>query len=263
MTHIVDPVKEHTHTVILLHGRDSTALEFAEELFESQASNDCTLPEMFPTFKWVFPYSGLRNSIRFEMSLSQWFDIWSVEESEERKELQKAGLNESIMLILDIINREASFVPPSQIILGGISQGCATAIHSLMHCDMRLCAFVGFCGWLPFRKEIDAFIKSEADADLLRAIQSLFASASRNSHSPISKNLYRKSESPLATPISLSHAMDDNMVPIGNGEKLYQTLNQLGMDVCWRAYKDGSHWINEPQGIDDMVGFLQNVMGIA
>lgn len=46
--HVIVPLKEHTHTVILLHGRDSTATEFTEEFFESQASDDRTLPEMFP-----------------------------------------------------------------------------------------------------------------------------------------------------------------------------------------------------------------------
>ncbi|KAJ2955155.1 hypothetical protein NQZ79_g8798 [Umbelopsis isabellina] len=232
VTHVVAPVKEHTHTVILLHGRDSTAMEFAEEFFESQASDDSTLPEIFPSFKWVFPDSGLRDSTRFEMSLSQWFDIWSVEEPEKRKELQRAGLNESIMFILDIINRETEIVPPSQIILGGISQGCATAIHTLMR----------------------------SDTGPLWAIQSLFTSATSNSDIPNFKELYKISGSPLATPAFLSHAMDDDIVPISNGKKLYQTLDQLGMSVSWKAYKDGGHWINEPQGVDDMVGFLQSVI---
>jgi lysophospholipase-2 len=258
-THVVDPISDHTHTVIFLHGRDSTAVEFAEELFESQASDDRTLSQLFPNFKWVFPYSGLRNSTRFEMELSQWFDIWSVEEPEERKEIQLAGLKESIMFILDIIDREATIVPPKQIILGGISQGCATAIHALMQCDVQLNGFIGFCGWLPFRNEIEAIIAEATNANPLQKIQSLFNSEYGNSYTPVSRQLYRKSASPLATPVFLSHAIDDCLVPISNGEKLYQELNLLGMPVTWKAYRDGGHWINEPQGVDDMVAFLQNI----
>ena len=34
-THAIAPTKEHTHTVIFLHGRDSTAAEFADEFFET------------------------------------------------------------------------------------------------------------------------------------------------------------------------------------------------------------------------------------
>jgi hypothetical protein len=35
---------------------------------------------------------------------------------------------------------------------------------------------------------------------------------------------------------------------------------QIGMPVTWREYADGGHWINEPQGIDDTVKFLQCAM---
>lgn len=76
---VVAPTKQHTHTVILLHGRDSTASEFASDFFESQDSNDLTLPESFPCIKWVFPGSKLGNSARFKIAMSQWFDMWSVE----------------------------------------------------------------------------------------------------------------------------------------------------------------------------------------
>jgi lysophospholipase-2 len=144
--HSIAPLKEHTHTVIFLHGRDSTATEFTEEFFESQTSDDRTLPEIFPTFKWVFPTSKLRNSTRFETELCQWFDMWSVEKPEERKELQVDGLKESIALILTVISREASFVPMDHIILVGISQGCATAVHALLQGDARLGGFIELCG---------------------------------------------------------------------------------------------------------------------
>jgi len=63
--HIIQPSVTHSHTVIFLHGRDSTATEFASEIFESQCSDDKTLPEALPSFKWVFPTSKLRKSTRF------------------------------------------------------------------------------------------------------------------------------------------------------------------------------------------------------
>jgi lysophospholipase II len=256
-THAIAPTKEHTHTVIFLHGRDSTAAEFADEFFESQASDNRTLPEIFPDFKWVFPSSGLRNSARFETELSQWFDIWSVEEPEGRKELQVDGLKESIGSILDVVYSEASLVPPEHIILGGISQGCATAIHALMHCDIQLGGFIGLSSWLPFQEEIEAIARNTTSADPLKEIRSLFKSASSGSCVPTLRQLNGKSKSALATPVFLSHAMDDDIVPISNGEKLYQGLDHLGMTITWKSYEDGGHWINEPQGVDDIVAFLQ------
>jgi len=89
--HIVAPRGDHTQTIILLHGRDSIASEFAEEFFESQASDDRTLPEIFPTTRWVFPTSKIRNSARFEAPMSQWFDMWSVENHSEKNEIQIDG----------------------------------------------------------------------------------------------------------------------------------------------------------------------------
>ncbi|KAI8576233.1 hypothetical protein K450DRAFT_257763 [Umbelopsis ramanniana AG] len=261
-TYVVLPLADHTHTVILLHGRDSTAAEFAEEFFESQASDRRTLCEIFPNFKWVFPNSGQRNSTRFEMEMAQWFDIWSVEEPENRKELQVAGLTESVAFILNIIRDEASSVPPEHIFLGGISQGCATAIHALMHCDIQLNGFIGFCGWLPFQEEIETITKNTTTAGSLQEIRSILKPTSSDSYISARGQPYGKSKSALSTPVFLSHSLDDPIVPVSNGKKLYQDLNCLGMTVIWKAYEDGGHWINEPQGVDDMVDFLQNIVTV-
>jgi lysophospholipase-2 len=55
----IEPSDTHTHTVILLHGRGSNAIELASEFFESQASDDRFLSQIFPTYKWVFPCAAL------------------------------------------------------------------------------------------------------------------------------------------------------------------------------------------------------------
>jgi len=143
--HVIEPTKKHTHTFILLHGRDSNATEFVTDFFESQASDDRTLLETFPNYKWVLPTSPLRNSARFETEMSQWFDMWSVENPEERKDLQVQGLKESIAFIMDVIHQEAKFVPMERIILGGISQGCATAIYALMAIRVQIGGFISLC----------------------------------------------------------------------------------------------------------------------
>jgi lysophospholipase II len=261
-TYVVLPLADHTHTAIFLHGRDSTAVEFAEEFFESQASDERTLREIFPNFKWVFPNSGLRNSTRFDMDIAQWFDIWSVEDPEKRKDLQVTGLTESVTYILKVIREEASSVPTEHIILGGISQGCATAIHALMHCDIQLNGFIGFCGWLPFQEEIEAIARNTMTPSPLQEIRSLLKSASSGSCVPPYGLPYGKKNSALSTSVFLSHSIDDPIVPMSNGKKLYQELDHLGMTVIWKAYEDGGHWINEPQGVDDMVDFLRNTITV-
>lgn len=119
----------HTHTIIVLHGRDSEAQEFASEFFECEATGsetDRTLPALFPTVRWVFPQAKPLRSERFNIEMSQWFDMWSVEDQQERVELQIAGLRSSVDCIAKLIQEEELLIPRRRIFLSGISQGFAT-----------------------------------------------------------------------------------------------------------------------------------------
>lgn len=224
--HVVGPLQKHTHTIILLHGRDSCAADFANEFFESQASDDRYLQNIFPTFKWIFPKAKPRYSLRFdEKDMNQWFDMWDVEKHEERLELQTDGILESGSLIHEIIKNEMQSVPAGRIILGGISQGCATAAATvLMDCEHRLGGFVGFSSWMP---SVPYATIGQAD---------------------------------ISIPVLLEHCRDDTMVSIKNGRSLRDSLVKRGFaDLTWKEYKDGGQWINEPQGVDDMVEFLRRI----
>ena len=219
--YIVQPTQPHSHTTILLHGKESTAAEFAPEFFESQASDGRTFPEIFPSIKWVFPQAKLRPSLRFETEdCSMWFDMWSVENPSERPELQKAGLEESIAQILSVVREEAKTVGLEKIVLGGISQGCATAIKALLSSDLKLAGFVGVASWLPADEKVG-------------------------------------DEGMLKTPVFLAHSQDDDVVLVRNGENVRDALLGRGMTVTWKGYEDGGHWFHEPEGVDDIVEFLQ------
>lgn len=217
--YVVQPATTHSHTIIMLHGRDSFASEFAEEPFESQASDSRTLPQIYPSFKWVFPNSGLLKSKRFDMDLSQWFDMWSTEKPHDEEELSRAGIEKAIARIVDLVRTEAQFMPLDHIFLGGISQGAAVAIHSLLQSGLQPGGYPGFCTWLPLRDEV-------------------------------------KSGTSISTPIFLAHNKDDEVISVDNGELIQEILQALGPEVTWRAYETGGHWLDEPQGIDDLVAFL-------
>lgn len=260
--HIVPPQDQvHSHTFILLHGRDSTATEFSEELFESQASDGHTLRDIFPTVKWVFPNSKIRNSARFETGLSQWFDMWSVENPSEREEIQIEGMRESIEEIFGIIRYEASLVPAERIILGGISQGCAVAIIALIVGGIRLGGFIGLCSWLPFQNQLTAQNTTSTYKGKIRDLLSnLKSSDGKPKDIPDLSDLSGLSD--ITTSVFLSHSQDDDVVPFENGRKLYEILTGYGFPVIWKAYEDGGHWVNEPQGIDDLVKFLHGRMQV-
>lgn len=219
---IINPTQQHTHTFILLHGKGSTASEFRKDFFESQASDNSTLPERFPSIKWVLPTAQM---IIFDGEMSQWFEMCSTDDPFERQADQQSDLAAAVKSIHQIIDEESSIVGAQNIILGGISQGCAVAIHALLNQNRQLGGFVGLCSWLPSR---------EGTTD--------------DAH-----------KAALGTPVFLSHSQDDDVIAIKYGEELRDGLSRLGMEVQWRAYIEGGHWVNEPQGVDDLVEFLNRI----
>ncbi|KAI0878140.1 lysophospholipase II [Hypoxylon argillaceum] len=252
-THIAEPLAAHTHTVIFLHGRDSNSKEFADEVFESEASDPVnqprTLRDLFPSVRWVFPSAPSLPSSRFGTDMSQWFDMWSVEDPAEQPELQRPGLEQSIKQVLGIIEEEENLVPRERIFLAGISQGFATVMAAFF-ADTRdgFAGLIGLCSWMPplFR-----------DQDY----QSLdIAEDPRSSTEYVQQQSPIVAESSRKTPIFLSHSADDEVVPIANGRELRDIVQSRRFQVEWKEYEDGGHWINEPQGVDDIVHFMNSHM---
>jgi acetyl esterase/lipase len=58
----------------------------------------------------------------------------------------------------------------------------------------------------------------------------------------------------------LQHSVDDPLVLVERGRGLRDTLRGFGAQVEWREYAVGGHWFQEPEGIDDAVGFLNRVV---
>ncbi|KAH9885952.1 Alpha/Beta hydrolase protein [Xylariomycetidae sp. FL2044] len=151
--------RPHTHTIIMLHGRDSDASEFAPEFFESEATGpegeDRTLLGLFPTIRWVFPSAPTIRSERFDTEMSQWFDMWSVEDPEQRVELQKESLQGSIQKVIDVVRAEEALVPRERMFLAGISQGFATALATFFADGQGFAGLLGLCSWLPLATAVD------------------------------------------------------------------------------------------------------------
>lgn len=257
-SHVFEPTEghAHTHTIIFLHGRDSTAAEFASELFESEASEPRdkprTLRDLLPTVRWVFPTAPVLRSARFDTEMSQWFDMWSTEDPDERPEIQLPGLRASVSALGDVVREEEKLVARGRIFVGGISQGNAVAVAAFFaeqEAWSGLGGMIGLCGWMPLRGMVGAEDRSEQLGTLYRGTSS---DASSNSRSP------------RPVPFLLAHSRDDSVISVRHGRTLRDTLGRFSdeMTVEWHEYEDGGHWLNEPQGVDDIVGFLrQNGVG--
>ena len=249
---------KHTHTVIFLHGRDSNAQEFADEFFESEASEPAgrprTLPDLFPGIRWVFPTAPALYSKRFDTTISQWFDIWSVEDPEQQVEIQMDGLKQSVAALLEVIRAEEIHVPRQNIYLGGISQGFATALSTFFANGQGFAGLIGLCSWMPFANLLEELTASSAnDEHLSNAVHRIYFD--QQSPKGLSSPFLR------STPIFLGHSIDDDIVPIRNGRRMRDVLvRSLRLNAQLHEYTDGGHWVNEPQGVDDIVEFLNLTM---
>ncbi|WYZ33777.1 hypothetical protein EsH8_I_000053 [Colletotrichum jinshuiense] len=255
--------QEHTHTIILLHGRDSNCDEFAGEFFESEISEHLagdialegtapharTFQGLFPTFKWVFPSALSVLSERFGLEMSQWFDMWSVENPSERPELQSIGLCRSIEFVSDLLSNESHFVRRGNIYLGGISQGFVTAVAAFLADNQGLAGLIGFSSWAY--PELAPYGTQSLSKG--RLLGSEFWAGRGSGPGP--------TEGTRTTPVFLGHAADDEIVPVQNGRILRDALHNVAeSNVEWHEYQSGGHWITEPEGVDDLVRFLRRTM---
>ncbi|KAK2593716.1 hypothetical protein QQS21_008581 [Conoideocrella luteorostrata] len=255
MPHIRQARGTHTHTVIFLHGRGDSAESLSASFEYSKDCRNRTLFDAFPSFRWVFPKSG--ETVSFSAGgnkVSQWFDIWNVNDFSDREEIQTLGLKESVGLIRKILTIEADILKGrwDRIILAGISQGAATAAHTLLNLSTpkeakdgtalpgRLGAFVGFSCRMPFPG------RSLEETRNILALDDV----------PEHDDVIRK------TPVLLEHCADDLVVPVMNGRRLRDTLHGFGAQVEWREYPDGGHWFHSPDGMDDVIEFLTHVLGL-
>ena len=214
----LQPKASHTHTVIFLHGRGSTAAEFQTEFFESQTSDDGILPEIFPQVRWVFPTSGILPSKSFG-DISQWYQMLSTDNPAEGESEHRKVIEAAVSRIVELIRSETASPGDSRkVVLAGISQGCAIALQALLKQESQLGGFIGLSSWLPA-----SLPSMEVTDDTKR------------------------------TPIFLSHSVNDTVIDIKYGEHLRGTLKEKGMEVEWHEYPAGGHWLNEPQGIGKVV----------
>ncbi|POR32484.1 Uncharacterized protein TPAR_07310 [Tolypocladium paradoxum] len=142
---VIEPSSRHTHSLILLHGLGSNGERFGKELLETGVcSNGRKLTDILPGARCIFPTLRRRRSTTLN---------------------QLRGLEESTREILELIDQESGKVPRGNIILGGLSQGCAMALVCLLAIDFSVGGFVGMSGWLPCRNEIEELVKADDKGD--------------------------------------------------------------------------------------------------
>lgn len=180
-----------------------------------------------PHAKFIFPAAAARKATIFKKVFNQWFDYWSPDNPTEREELQIQGLRETSAYIHDLLEKEIALVGAKNVLLGGLSQGCAASLISLLAWQGKPpAAAFGMCEWVPFRKLMSDIASPETLSDngdngdpdifeidpvdeaeeLTRAAQAVADLASSSSM------LFQQ------IPLFLGHGVEDEQVPFSQGK---------------------------------------------
>ena len=263
----------HTHTMIVLHGRGDSGQRFGA-FFSLSTINDESLDDILAHTKFIFPSAKLRKSQsasrKYAVKMNQWFDIESLVDTDRGEAIQIEGLRDSSLHIGELIEEELKVIPAENIVLVGLSQGCATALFTLLTYKIpnpekrdpppRLGAVVGMSGWLPFRKRTMELLSAiQRDLDGSGSFEdSSTASNSTNAQNSFAPAISTKVISTICslcslpfdstpgpfsasshpqTPIFMGHGTSDEKVSVELGEKARDTLRALGFEVEWYPYE--------------------------
>ncbi|KAG4422078.1 hypothetical protein IFR04_004819 [Cadophora malorum] len=263
---IIMPALDHRQSIIILHGRGSIAARFAPPLLATKATgSDETLQTAFPHAKLIFPTASRTRATIYKRSYThQWFDNWHLDRYAERQDLMTKGLRSSVQYIHGLLEQEFAVVGAKNVVLWGLSQGCATSLATLLTWDGEpLAAAVGMCGWLPFSNimvdmledyqsmtdhslayvdEDDPFALSEDEGHVSSPAQDYSTPGFASTLSAVNflmeelnligttKTTFRK------VPIFLGHGMEDDRVNIELGREAQKCLRLLEADVQMTEY---------------------------
>jgi predicted esterase len=256
---IVAPETEHTHTVVFLHGRGGTARDLADGLFLLRDSSRRSLCDIFPSARWVFPQAELLFCEENGQDWSQWFDVWNTLDLTDREEVQAPGLQSSVRSLIRLIHQEALKVGGlDKVFLAGFSQGGDTAIYALLHLPLLEYSSE------PPRKRLRS--NSEEGKPAQNRLAGLMGFSCRlpfpggtleETREVLGLDVEPSDEILRNTPVFLAHCVDDPLVFVEYGRQCADALAAFGMQGVTREYPEGGHALNIPQGIDDIVIFLE------
>ncbi|KAH8756586.1 Alpha/Beta hydrolase protein [Diaporthe sp. PMI_573] len=308
----------HKHTVILLHGRGGSADTFGPALLNTalpppagdgvsgklpNPDRPTTLAHALPHTRFVFPTAPKHRATVYKRSIiRQWFDDWhlgfAADEVDSRYDLglQTTGIGRTVAYLHGLIAREAEVVGGTRnIILGGISQGCAVSLVAslLWEGEDGLGGVVGMCGWLPYISQMRGQLL-DGEGDKVRISASGNDQEDEAGFDPFDRSgppdcvvessggidpggsvtaalewLRAEIEMPRrrptalgvprsTTPVTMSHGRDDEKVEITKGKEAVDFLPALGMGpVRFREYAGVGHEFSAEM-LFDIADFIQD-----
>lgn len=273
---------DHRQSVIILHGRGSTADEFAPDILATKASDsEKTLQETFPRARIIFPTASRnRATIYKRSSPHQWFDNWHLDDHTCRQDLIAPMLKKSVAYIHGLLKYEIEAVGAENVVLWGLSQGCATTLSALLTWEgADIAGVVGMCGYLPWgnvvrdiataTSEDDMFAKTDGEDDDDPFAHSGDEDEDEERDTAADALSFFREEIEMDVegtrfrqiPVFLGHGMEDTQVPTELGREARSCLDLLGVDVEMKWYPRLGHWYSEDM-FRDIFRFLTDKLKV-
>ena len=201
------------------------------------------------------------------MIIPQWFDLYSWDDSEKFPEWQVNGLKETAEYVAELVRKEIKLVGKGNVVVGGLSQGCASMLICLLTWEEELLggikAAFGMSGWLPFRHVLEKATEdshmdgaSSGSVDLIPTDTAAFDRAAKALRKELGLDV---SGSNVArnVPLFIAHGGADDKVDVQLGREAASTMKKLGCDVSYKEYDSLVHWMRRDE-IEDVLKFVNN-----
>ncbi|KAK7710699.1 hypothetical protein SLS64_005602 [Diaporthe eres] len=271
----------------------------------SDHNRPTTLARALPHARFVFPTAPKQRATVYRRSIiRQWFDDWhlgfTADEVDSRYDLglQTDGLGRTVAYLHGLIAQEAALVGGARnVVLGGISQGCAASLVAslLWEGEERLGGVVGMCGWLPYINQIKGQLEPGVE------VNGRSSAADKGSEEEADFDPFDRSASPgcdaaspgnidtggcvaaaldwlrgeldmprrqsvashvlwSSIPAMLCHGRDDGKVEVAKGSEAAEFLSTLGMGpFCFKEFAGVGHEFSAGM-LSDIAKFIQDVL---
>lgn len=144
-THIINPTKKCTGSVIWMHGLGANNRDFDTLVPDLNGNGELSL-------RFVFPNAPIRPvHINQNMAMPAWYDIYSLTDL-NREDVE--GIRASSQAISRLIQLEiAQGVPYHRIVLAGYSQGGAMALYTGLRQPQKIAGVLALSCYLPLAHE--------------------------------------------------------------------------------------------------------------
>ncbi|PNP60594.1 hypothetical protein FNYG_14672 [Fusarium nygamai] len=200
---VIPAAKQHTATVIFVHGLGDTAHVWAS------AVENWRRGQQLDEVKFILPHAPRIPITSYGgMRISGWFDMMVALDGNVNNLLRQEdaeGIKLSQKYFHKLIQEEIdSGIPADRIVLGGFSQGGVMSLLSGPTFKAKLAGIIALSGWLVLYQS--------------------------------SPNMISSTDASRETPVIMLHGDQDPIVPTNRAQRDAEMLTRLGYNVAWKTY---------------------------